>query len=333
MRIYAGTRDQLPDPKIEAVEGTGTVPAYRGTAYVVIEDLELSQFGNRVPQFTFEVTRPSQASEEGAELDPARGVRAVALLPGSGEYTLATTPVTMNYGAGASALANINTPSGKSDLATSLDALNGELPKCGSTSLVVSWFGDDLRCGMCSLRPKVEQKLHDARNMPWTVAGLTRATAQLVPQTSDGTPIYGGTPTDQSVLEAIAALKEAGQDVMFYPFILMDQVAGNTLPDPYSDEVGQPPLPWRGRVTLSKAPGISGSPEKTSAADTEVAAFFGTAMASDFSLTPSTPAGPEVPRQSTENDYFDLLKLAQPDVSPPFFYTGPDEWGYRRFWP
>ncbi|MEX1233593.1 MAG: glycoside hydrolase/phage tail family protein [Roseovarius sp.] len=331
MRIYAGTRDQLPDPKIEAVEGTGTVPAYRGTAYVVIEDLELSQFGNRVPQFTFEVTRPSQASEAGAELDPARGVRAVALLPGSGEYTLATTPVTMNYGAGASALANINTPSGKSDLATSLDVLTGELPKCGSTSLVVSWFGDDLRCGMCSLRPKVEQKLHDARNMPWTVAGLTRATAQLVPQTSDGTPIYGGTPTDQSVLEAISALKEAGQDVMFYPFILMDQVAGNTLPDPYSDEVGQPPLPWRGRVTLSKAPGISGSPEKTSAADTEVAAFFGTAMASDFSLTPPTPAGPEVPRQSTENDYFDLLKLAQPDVSPPFFYTGPDEWGYRRF--
>src|SRR6056297_174809 len=61
MRAYHGTRDQLPDPKIEAVEGAGNVPAYRGTAYVVIEDLDISQFGNRVPQFSFEVCRPSQA--------------------------------------------------------------------------------------------------------------------------------------------------------------------------------------------------------------------------------------------------------------------------------
>ena len=31
MRIYTGSRDQLPDPLIEAVEGAGQVPAYRGT--------------------------------------------------------------------------------------------------------------------------------------------------------------------------------------------------------------------------------------------------------------------------------------------------------------
>ena len=65
MRVYPGTRDQLPDPLIEAVEGTGTVPAYRGTAYVVIEDLDLAQFGTRVPQFSFEVCRPAQAGGPG----------------------------------------------------------------------------------------------------------------------------------------------------------------------------------------------------------------------------------------------------------------------------
>ncbi len=43
MRVYPGTMDQLPDPKIEAVEGAGRAPAYRGTAYVVIEDLRLSR--------------------------------------------------------------------------------------------------------------------------------------------------------------------------------------------------------------------------------------------------------------------------------------------------
>ena len=38
MRVYAGSEDQLPDPKMEAVEGAGQVPAYRGLAYVVFED-------------------------------------------------------------------------------------------------------------------------------------------------------------------------------------------------------------------------------------------------------------------------------------------------------
>ncbi|MEL7398411.1 MAG: host specificity protein, partial [Pseudomonadota bacterium] len=81
MRVYNGTKDQLPDPKIEAVEGAGTVPAYRGTAYVVIEDIDLTEFGNRVPQFTFEVNRPSQKGLPGAELDPAHAIKGVALLP------------------------------------------------------------------------------------------------------------------------------------------------------------------------------------------------------------------------------------------------------------
>ncbi len=157
MRVYTGTRDQLPDPRLEAVEGAGTVPAYRGTAYVVIEDLELGRFGNRVPQFTFEVTRPSQTAQDPNGLDPVRSVRAVALLPGSGEYALATSPVTMERGPGSSWLTNVNTPSAKSDFSTALDNMTAELPNCGATSLVVSWFGDDLRCGMCSLRPKVEQ--------------------------------------------------------------------------------------------------------------------------------------------------------------------------------
>ena len=53
MRVYRGGEDQLPDPKIAAVEGAELAPAYRGIAYVVIEDLQLAPYGNRVPQFTF----------------------------------------------------------------------------------------------------------------------------------------------------------------------------------------------------------------------------------------------------------------------------------------
>ena len=37
-------------------------PAYRGTAYVVFEEMPLERFGNRLPQLTFEVFRRSTAS-------------------------------------------------------------------------------------------------------------------------------------------------------------------------------------------------------------------------------------------------------------------------------
>ncbi|MDQ2092539.1 baseplate multidomain protein megatron [Rhodalgimonas zhirmunskyi] len=301
MRVYTGASDQLPDPKMEAVEGAGQVPAYRGTAYVVFEDLGLSQFGNRVPQFTFEVIRPSQQGMSDAETDMCHGIKAVAMMPGSGEYTLASTAVRFDFGAGQSQLVNVNTPSGKADFLTSLDRMVTQLSNCGSTSLIVSWFGSDLRCGTCEIRPKVEQKEQDAVEMPWSCAGHNRATAELLPTDADGQPVYGGTPADVAVLEAIAALQDAGQAVMYYPFILMDQMEGNALPDPYDAEA-QPKLPWRGRITLSKAPGLTSSPDNTSVADAEVAAFFGTASAADFAISTG-------------------------GVS----YAGPEEWSYRRF--
>ena len=300
MRIYKGTADQLPDPVIEAIEGAGSVPAYRGTAYVVMEDLPLGQFGNRVPQFSFEVVRPEQPGAPGWEHTPSFGIKGVALIPGTGEYALATTPV--NYLVGETRYsANISTPAAKPDFSASLGSLTEELPNLEAASLVVSWFGDDLRCGECTVRPKVEDRAVDGENMPWTVSGLVRADAMEIVQ-DEGRPVYGGTPTDQSVIEAIQALNVAGKKVMYYPFILMDPFKGNTLPDPYSDNAFQPNLPWRGRITLSEAPGRTGSPDGTAVADAEVAAFFGTVRAAHF-------------------------VVGEGEVT----YSGPDEWSLTRF--
>lgn len=55
MRVYTGHSDQQPDPLIAAVEGENRCPAWRGTAYVVFEDLELGDFFNRIPALTFEI--------------------------------------------------------------------------------------------------------------------------------------------------------------------------------------------------------------------------------------------------------------------------------------
>ena len=315
-RVYTGREDQMPDPKIAAVEGADRAPAYRGIAYVVIEDLDLAPFGNRVPQFTFEVLR----SAAGAEVpDLMQGVEAVALIPGTGEFSLMTDVIpggqsveglpelsgphmpALAAALGDNRPANVNTASGRADLEVALDQLTRELPNCRSVLLVVSWFGDDLRCGACSVQPKVENTT-DAPWRPWKVCGLEREDAMEV-ALLDGRVVYGGTPSDASVLQGIAALKAAGQEVVFYPFLLMEQMAGNTLPDPWTGEVGQPVLPWRGRITASVAPGQPGTPDRTADVDAEVAAFFGAAQPEDFAI-----ADGEV------------------------VYSGPPEdWGYRRF--
>ena len=301
LRFYSGNETQLPDPKIEAVEGAGLAPSYRGIAYVVIEDLDLSRFGNRVPQFTFEVTRRAPDAVDGSIADLASSIKSVALIPGTGEYALATTAVTFNDGPGVTKTANVHTVEDQTDFSVSLKELSEELPNCSSVSLVTSWFGNDLRCGLCTIRPKVDQSTTDGVEMPWKVSGLIRSTAAVVPSV-DNRVIYGGSPTDQSVVQAIAAIRATGKEVMFYPFILMDQLAGNSLSDPWSDATSQPALPWRGRITLSEAPGRTGTPDRTVAANSEVATFMGAAQPVHFAI-----------------------------VNGAVVYSGPNEWSYRRF--
>lgn len=47
--VYGGGFDQVPDPILNASPGVEPQPAYRGSAYVVLEDLQLKEFGNAVP--------------------------------------------------------------------------------------------------------------------------------------------------------------------------------------------------------------------------------------------------------------------------------------------
>lgn len=55
LRLHTGHRDQAVDPLIAAAEGVARTPAFRGLAYAVFEDLQLADFGNRIPALTFEV--------------------------------------------------------------------------------------------------------------------------------------------------------------------------------------------------------------------------------------------------------------------------------------
>jgi len=281
MRVHLGDEDQEPDPFIAAKMGADATPAYRGTAYVLFEELPLERFGNRLPQLSFEVFRPILDGESAESL-----VRAVTLIPASGEFAYATEVVRREVGETTSP-ENVNAEAHAADIVVALDRLEACAPEVESVSLVVAWFGDDLRAGACRIRPGVEVSAKATTPENWSVNGVGRASAHLVSRDAQNRPAYGGTPADSAVVQAITELKSRGLRVTFYPFILMDVPADNTLPDPYSDDAaatGQPAYPWRGRITCSPAAGYAGSPDKTAAAGSQVAAFFGEAEPSDFDI-------------------------------------------------
>lgn len=283
MRIYPGDEEQRPDPAIEADVGVEFAPSYRGTAYVVLENLALERFGNRVPQFSFEVFRTANIDGLPVGSNFQSAIKAVALIPGTGEYSLETRRARISTGFAETQPLNVSSPFGETDFSRSLAQMERELPQCEAVSLVVCWFGDDLRCNHCKVQPKVESQVGDAIGLPWRSGGLSRSEALELPRV-EGRPIYGGTPSDASIIECLRELSSAGKAVMFYPFVLMEQLPGNSLTDPYSETAGQPAFPWRGRITLSVAPGLQASPDGTETAINEVRAFFGNAEPTDFSV-------------------------------------------------
>ena len=67
MRFYTGSETQTADSLIEAHVGTGNTPAYRGISYVVFEDMQLSAFGNRLPNMEFEIIETSSTLHPAGE--------------------------------------------------------------------------------------------------------------------------------------------------------------------------------------------------------------------------------------------------------------------------
>jgi len=217
-------------------------------------------------------------------------VRAVTLIPASGEFSYATEVIrkaTDAYGSTTS-VENLNAIPETADILVALDRLQSLAPAVESVSLVVAWFGDDLRAGRCKVQPGVEVPDKATTPASWSVNGIGRSDAYLVSRDAEDRPVYGGTPADFAVVQAIQEIKARGLRVTFYPFILMDVPSGNALPNPYSDNaasIGQPSFPWRGRITCSPAAGFAGTADQTAIAALQVAALFGIATPASFSIS------------------------------------------------
>ena len=291
IRSYKGSQTQQPDSLIEAHVGVGKAPAYRGTAYVVFERMALAAFGNRLPQLSFEVVRGVGALEQ--------GIKAVCIIPGATEFGYDTVRVVSDLGDQGKRAENTHLHGEITDWTLSIDELCALCPNLKKVGIVVSWFGNDLRCGACSVRPGVEEPSKITIPYSWSVNGVGRGQAHQISR-KDNRASFGGTPSDASVLRAIADLKARGLEVVFYPFLLMDIPADNTLPNPYGG-ASQPAFPWRGEITTSLAPNMVGTADNTAAALNEVNAFLGNAQPNQLSVNGQTVS-----------------------------YTGAADWGYRR---
>ncbi|MCG9891083.1 MAG: phage tail protein [Thermosynechococcaceae cyanobacterium MS004] len=66
VRVYRGTETQMPDPLIQGKVGIEDTPAYRGLAYLVLDNLPLADYGNAFPAISAEVVQAGQVMTSGA---------------------------------------------------------------------------------------------------------------------------------------------------------------------------------------------------------------------------------------------------------------------------
>ncbi len=243
IRIYKGDETQLPDSLIQSYEGADKTPAYRGLAYVVFEDFPLADYGNRIPNFTFEVQKKaSHADYNGEVLEDM--IKGMVMIPGAGEYVYDTQVEYKIPGIqagsdwvqqGEQRAINMHNAYGKANSLLALDQLQATCPNVDWISVVVTWFGDTMDAGTCVVKPGVEFQT-GAITSPdtWQAGSFTRSTARQITLVS-GSPQYGGTPDDDSILRYLDELRTRGFKIMFYPIMFMD-VSGK---------------PWRGDLTGS----------------------------------------------------------------------------------
>ncbi len=245
--VHFGDETQGVDDIIAKYLPAGTIPAYRGRAYVVIEDFPLAEYGNRIPNFTFEIRRTLKFSPSVEEK-----VKDIVIIPGAGEFVYGTQNTTKQDGyfayfggaftpSGEKKTLNMHNYDGKADVLVAIDQLIKNLPNLEWVAVVVTWFATSTDAGACTIIPKVEfQGTTQVLPQDWSVAGISRASASVVLNFGDGKPTYGGTPSDHTVVQICAELKARGLNVMLYPMIFVDTITPE-------------PKPWRGRIIPANA--------------------------------------------------------------------------------
>ncbi len=252
-RLYHGSQDQMPDPLISAKCGLQKTPAFRGLSYIIFEELPLKDFGDSVPNFSFEVVRKANISINSSnryiiqsnlrmnEISTEDLVESMIIIPGSGEFVYdtmvqyKTTKISDEYILDKEAI-NSHNYDNIADSIQSIYQLQITCPNIKWVGPVVCWFADSLDAGTCEIKPCVEfQDKMTEYSEEWIVGKYNRESAKLVSKDPNSNPNYGGTVNDASLIRYLQELKSRDLKIMFYNMFFMDL----------------PGKPWRGHLTGS----------------------------------------------------------------------------------
>lgn len=243
--LYKGSESQLPNQTIE--EDKGIAPAFRGTAYIIFKNMPINKFGNKVPNFTFEVQRkpklePSQAKQMSLEDQ----ITNMVMIPGSGEFVYDTEIQQKIIEEDSSEIyRSVINSNNKDRMANAIYSLNQLQDTCSNVQWVapvVCWFGNSLEIGDCKIEPRIEYNDAEAKTSEdWHVGKYNKKNTKVISRDEYGNPNYGGTVNDKSLLRYLSELQRRKLKIMFYPMIFMDL----------------PGKPWRGHIS-GNAAGIDG---------------------------------------------------------------------------
>lgn len=214
-RLHPGTENQEPDQTI--IEAEEHAPAYRGLAYLVVEEFPLKNYNNALPHFSFEVTAYTAKYLRNHVAQKILEIHTV----GQGEWAydtiiqtcVPTTTVNEKEVPFGEAI-KIN---GKGKISYAIQGLNklqSTLPNVRWIAVSVHWFASESDIKNCIVKPGT------ARNTSfkmvsdsWKVGDYTSETAYVIP-TANVDQLPGETPSDASLHRYITELKLRSYRVM-----------------------------------------------------------------------------------------------------------------------
>ena len=144
------------------------------------------------------------------------------LIPGTTEWGYDTQLVRSWLPGQLSIYENRNNSFDKTDIKVAIEQLEEACPHCDYISLAIAWFGSSSDMSQCQIAPKVTYTQKSEVPTGWSVGGLGRGSVGQVKR-NNGRPIFGGSPSDQSIINLVSHLKARGFKIMLHPIIVLDR--------------------------------------------------------------------------------------------------------------
>lgn len=224
---FTGSRNQ-PKSEIMMSNIDKEIPNFQNLCYVVFANFPLNNFGNRIPNFTFEISNNIETEEQSSLRNAIKGI---TIIPGSGEFVYDTEIQQKKQGywqfgrfieTSKATHLNHHNNSNQANAIITLNNLEKEFPELEWISIIVCWFCDNLDISKCSIYPACEYKNMITFPNEWSVGSVTRELAREITKDSNNRPIYGGTPSDQSIINFIQEAKKRGYKICLYPMLMID---------------------------------------------------------------------------------------------------------------